>query len=106
MKKTIKRAITLFLAMLFVMALVIPASAAAYGPVDVMADNPECIGIGVVVGIILALIITFAFKAQLKNVAKGTTASNFVSQDLVLTSRSDHFTHRTTTRVKIEKKDN
>ena len=96
-------ALVLIFALAFTLA--IPASA-AYGPVDVLADNPEYIGIGVVIGIVLALIITFAFKAQLKNVAKGTTASNFVSQDLVLTSRSDHFTHRTTTRVKIEKKDN
>ena len=97
-------ALVLIFALAFTLA--IPAAAASYGPVDVLADNPEYIGIGVVIGIVLALIITFAFKAQLKNVAKGTTASNFVSQDLVLTSRSDHFTHRTTTRVKIEKKDN
>ena len=96
----------LILVFALVFTLAIPAAAASYGPVDVMADNPECIGIGVIIGIVLALIITFAFKAQLKNVAKGTTASNFVSQELVLTSRSDHFTHRTTTRVKIEKKDN
>ena len=92
--------------LIFALAFVLTIPAAASGPFDVMADNPECIGIGVIIGIVLALVITFAFKAQLKNVAKGTTASNFVSQNLVLTSRSDHFTHRTTTRVKIEKKDN
>ena len=92
--------------LIFALAFVLAIPAAASGPFEVMADNPECIGIGVIAGIVLALIITFAFKAQLKNVAKGTTASNFVSRDLVLTSRSDHFTHRTTTRVKIEKKDN
>ena len=98
--------IALILIFALAFTLCIPAAAAAYGPVDVLADNPECIGIGVVVGIILALIITFAFKAQLKNVEKGTTASNFVSKELVLTARSDRFTHRTTTRVKIEKKSN
>ena len=97
-------ALVLIFALAFTLS--IPAAASAYGPVDVLADNPECIGIGVVVGIILAVIIAFIFKAQLKNVEKGTTASNFVSQELTLTSRSDRFTHRTTTRVKIEKKDN
>jgi len=53
---------------------------------------------------VLALIVCLIFKAQLKNVRKGTTAENFVSESLSLSLRRDRFTHRTTTRVKIQKK--
>ncbi len=111
MKKKI-RALLLVFVMAFTLAVpalaapALAAPAAAYGPMDALASNPQYIGIGLLIGVILAFIICFIFKGQLKNVRKGTTAENYVSGSLNLTARSDRFTHRTTIRRKIEKKSN
>ena len=59
---------------------------------------------GVVVGLLLALIICSILKSGMKNVAAASEAGNYISAPLELTSKEDWFTHRTHSRVKIEKK--
>jgi len=92
------------LILIFILAFALAVPAAASGPVDVLTSDPQYILIGVIIGVVLAFIICFALKSQLKNVRKGTTAENYISSSLNLTSKSDRFTHRTTVRTKIQKK--
>ncbi len=97
-----RRIIALVLFALLSFALALPV--AASGPLEILSSNPEYIGIGLLIGIVLSLIICLVLKGQLKNVRKGTTAENYVAGDLHLTGKSDRFTHRTTVRTKIESK--
>ena len=61
------------------------------------------IGIGVFVGALVALIVTLIMRGKMRSVKKATGARNYAVPDsLVMTDASDHFSHITETRVKIE----
>ena len=58
------------------------------------------IGLCFVIGLVVALIVVFVLKAQLRSVAQETNAANYIDKDgLNLSKRYDRFTHRTRTRV-------
>ena len=53
---------------------------------------------------VAALIVCSILNAGMKNVALGDAADQYVSGDLQLSLRTDTYTHTTTTRRKIESK--
>lgn len=58
------------------------------------------IGMCFVIGFVVALIVVFVLKAQLRSVAQETDAANYIDKDGLNLSKSyDRFTHRTRTRV-------
>lgn len=57
-------------------------------------------GMCFVISLVIALIVVFVLKAQLRSVAQETNAANYIDEDgLNLTKRYDRFTHQTRTRV-------
>ena len=61
------------------------------------------IAIGLFVGVLVALIVTLIMRGKMRSVRKATGARNYAIPDsLVMTDASDHFTHITETRVKVE----
>jgi len=62
---------------------------------------PGIIGIGVLIGLVLALIVCSYFKAQMKSVRKAASASNFISKDgIAYTEKLDDFI-KTTRSVRV-----
>ena len=82
------------------------ASAQNGEPVDVdnvpTSPNARIYGIVacIILGVLIAFIVRGVLKGQLKSVAMGTDAEEFVTgEGLTLTARNDIYTHTTTTRV-------
>ncbi|MBP3633351.1 MAG: TPM domain-containing protein [Oscillospiraceae bacterium] len=75
-------------------------SAAAGEPVESGDGILYVIVIGV--SFLIALIVVSILRAGMKNVRTKYEADAYVSRDLALTQRRDQFTHKTTTRRKIE----
>ena len=66
--------------------------------------NWKMLGIAVLVSCVIALIVCLMFKAQMKTARMKTDATDYINSGAVqLTIREDRFTHRTETRVLIEK---
>lgn len=59
--------------------------------------------ISVVVSLVVAFLIVYGLVSKMKNVGLKATANAYVNGNLHLTRKSDRFTHRTTTRVKIQR---
>ena len=61
------------------------------------------LGIGCMVGIVVALIVCMIGRSKMKSVYKKAEADTYVSGNLVLTGRQDQYTHTTRTSRIIEK---
>ena len=59
----------------------------------------------IIIGFVLSLIVCLILKAGMKNVSIKEEAAAYIASALKLTAKSDRFTHKTETRVKIEKKE-
>lgn len=54
------------------------------------------------ISLLVALIVVSILKAGMKNVSEKEEADHYISSELSLTQRTDRFTHKTTTRRKVE----
>lgn len=76
-------------------------------PFDASSD-PDALYAGIffctLLGLIIALIVRSALKAQMRSVAKAAQADSYIPEEgAEITQRSDTYTHSTETRRKIEK---
>ena len=80
-------------------------------PIDVNAPGPygrqqnlaSTIAIIAVISLVLAALICFIIARKMKTAVVSKTAHNYITPGgFTLTAQSDHFTHTTTTRVKID----
>jgi len=64
------------------------------------------IGLGLIIGLVIAFIVCGIFKSQLKSVHKGSKAMQYNVGGLNLTRERDQFTHQTVVRRKIKDESN
>ncbi len=91
------------LVMTFALVLILPVQATGpYTLAAVFIGGMELrIGLGLLVGAVLAIIICMAVRAGMKSVRPKSEAGEYVVGQLKLTSQHDQYTHTTTQRMKI-----
>ena len=77
-----------------------------YDPDYEAGPNWKALGIAVLASCVIALIVCFIFKAQMKSARLKTDAADYVTKhEITFTTKEDRFTHSTETRVRIHDDD-
>lgn len=82
------------------------ANGGDYDPDYEAGPNWKALGIAVLASCVIALIVCFIFKAQMKSARLKTDAADYVTKhEITFTTKEDRFTHSTETRVRIHDDD-